>query len=190
MRRYCWVWVGLWAALIGSFSTEVFSRDETVPYVVVSLQSALPDVSRESLFHLSCLLRKSVHPLEYFLLSLLLLQAIRGPRDRWQLRWAASALLLSAICATADEYHQMFVPNRTGSAGDILLDVTGAALSQIIAWQHCDAGCKTLFLMASGPSNRFLSRSRDREPAHTNVATYHSHLTRNLRAQVTAYFFT
>jgi VanZ family protein len=41
-------------------------------------------------------------------------------------RGATLALLGTALLASADEYHQSFLPNRTGSPGDVLLDCSGA----------------------------------------------------------------
>ncbi|MDI1321017.1 MAG: VanZ family protein, partial [bacterium] len=47
------------------------------------------------------------------------------------------ALLLAAVYAATDEFHQSFVPGRTASLGDVLIDITGAfvALAVAAAWQ-------------------------------------------------------
>jgi VanZ family protein len=129
-----WMSVGVWASLIYCFSSAAFSLDRVTPYAVAVLRVALPAANAEDLFRLSYMLRKSVHPLEYFVLGVLVLRAIRGPRAGWQLRWAVCALLLSALFATSDEFRQMFVPGRTASVKDVFLDVSGAAFSQIVTW--------------------------------------------------------
>jgi VanZ family protein len=44
------------------------------------------------------------------------------------------ALLGTALVATADEYHQSFLPNRTSSPWDVLLDCTGAITLQLLVY--------------------------------------------------------
>lgn len=41
---------------------------------------------------------------------------------------AALALLGTAAVASLDEYHQSFLPNRTGIPSDVLLDCSGAVV--------------------------------------------------------------
>jgi VanZ family protein len=36
--------------------------------------------------------------------------------------------------ASADEFHQTFLPNRTGLASDVLLDCTGAIALQLLVY--------------------------------------------------------
>ncbi|WP_263356842.1 VanZ family protein [Acidicapsa ligni] len=44
------------------------------------------------------------------------------------------AMLGTLVVASADEFHQSFLPNRTGTPKDVLLDCTGAAVVQLIVW--------------------------------------------------------
>lgn len=58
-----------------------------------------------------------------------------NPRRRFLI-----AGLISLAVAVADEYHQVFIPTREGSLGDVLLDVMGIVLallliSKIHSWQ-------------------------------------------------------
>src|SRR5438067_12758568 len=72
---------------------------------------------------------KVLHAMEYGLLSILCYRAFRhGAGDR-----AARYALLLAIVSTAaygvtDEVHQAFVPLREAEAGDLLMDMIGAAI--------------------------------------------------------------
>ena len=66
----------------------------------------------------------------YATLSALWFRAQRGPRSGWQSNWALLALLVSLLVALADEFHQSFVPSRTASPWDVLLDGVGALLAQ------------------------------------------------------------
>jgi VanZ family protein len=43
-------------------------------------------------------------------------------------------LLGTAVVASADEWHQAFLPNRTASAWDVLLDCCGAIGFYLIAY--------------------------------------------------------
>ena len=47
---------------------------------------------------------------------------------------ALLALFGTALVASCDEWHQTFLPNRTGSPWDVLLDCTGAIVLQLIVY--------------------------------------------------------
>jgi VanZ family protein len=76
--------------------------------------------------------RLSAHVASYALLAGLLLYAVSGAR-RPTLRAAVVALALTAVYAISDELHQSLVPDRTGRAADVLVDVLGAAFGLLIA---------------------------------------------------------
>jgi VanZ family protein len=38
------------------------------------------------------------------------------------------------LIASCDEFHQTFLPNRTGSPWDVLLDCCGGLLVQLLLW--------------------------------------------------------
>lgn len=75
-------------------------------------------------------MRKSAHVIVYATLSALWFRAQRGPRSGWQPSWALVALLVSVLVAISDEVHQSFVPARTGTAWDVVLDTFAAFLVQ------------------------------------------------------------
>ena len=47
---------------------------------------------------------------------------------------AGLALLGTALIASCDEIHQTFLPNRTGSAWDVLLHCTGALVLELLVY--------------------------------------------------------
>jgi VanZ family protein len=54
-------------------------------------------------------------------------------RPSWQ--WTLTGLVFGLIVGAADEYHQTFTPGRSGNdAGDLLADLTGAAMGGWLAW--------------------------------------------------------
>lgn len=75
-------------------------------------------------------MRKAAHLTVYATLSALWFRARRGPHKGWQASWALLALLVSLLVALGDELHQSFVPSRTGTPWDVLLDSFGAFLAQ------------------------------------------------------------
>jgi len=47
---------------------------------------------------------------------------------------ALLALLGTALVASCDEWHQTFLPNRTGTPWDVVLDCTGAIVLQLLVY--------------------------------------------------------
>lgn len=47
-------------------------------------------------------------------------------------RLGLGAVGLTALYAVSDEFHQMFVPGRTASAGDVMADVIGGILGVLV----------------------------------------------------------
>ena len=99
-----WLPVALWAALIFYLSS--------IPY----LNSGLEE---------DRLLRKFAHILEYLIFTFLLHRAFKGSWDLSACRVRAYAVVLSLAYAASDEFHQLFVPGRNGTATDILIDAVG-----------------------------------------------------------------
>ncbi|TVY10487.1 VanZ family protein [Paenibacillus cremeus] len=77
-------------------------------------------------------IRKGAHVFEYALLGLLSARLLwRLLRGRIGLTLLCS-LLFCAIYSTSDEVHQIFTPNRTPMATDVLLDSSGAAFGILL----------------------------------------------------------
>ena len=135
MRRLRqWALPIVWAAVIWTFSTQWFSAQDTSTWILPVLQWLLPHASHRTLWLLHKGIRKLAHVTEYMIFSLILLRGVRGERKGWQLNWALAALAIAAGYAALDELHQMFVPGRGPAIRDVLIDATGAALGQVVAW--------------------------------------------------------
>lgn len=74
--------------------------------------------------------RKSMHVFEYFVLTLLLINALYQSGVKGK-KIFLIALIISILYACTDEYHQYF-RERTSSLIDILIDTSGALLSIIL----------------------------------------------------------
>jgi VanZ family protein len=133
-RVWQWVSVVLWAILIWTFSTDTFSRENTSSFFIPFLRRLLPFIGPDTIEFLHVAFRKSAHVFEYFVFGWLLFRAIRGNRAGWTRRWAASALVVAAVFAASDEFHQLFVPSRGASAWDVLLDTAAAAAAIICVY--------------------------------------------------------
>jgi VanZ family protein len=129
-----WLPVIAWAIVISWASTDAFSASHTSQYIIPALHWLIPHASAETVDRLHFFIRKSAHFTEYFVFSFLLLRAIRGQHRGWQVRWAIAALAIAAGYSALDEFHQSFVPSRTASPWDSLLDTTGAATTQALVW--------------------------------------------------------
>lgn len=84
----------------------------------------------------NAVLRKTGHVIGYAILSILLFRSWRATFPRlstpWCLQWATIALLSTALVASLDEWHQSFLPSRTGRFHDVLLDSSAALVAQLI----------------------------------------------------------
>jgi VanZ family protein len=111
-----------------------------------SSQASLPQAESGPL---DFVIKKAAHLFEYALLALLLLRAYQGSAapERRQRQAGAQASgrdrpALAAICAAglwavSDEIHQLFVPTRTATLRDVLIDFAAILLAVLVArwWQ-------------------------------------------------------
>lgn len=81
------------------------------------------------------LIRKTGHFVGYGVIGLVWLRAwwMTLPHSRF-FHDAFLALLGTAIIASADEWHQSFLPDRTGTPWDALLDCCGAITLQLVVY--------------------------------------------------------
>jgi VanZ family protein len=140
-RRGFWYWVYIWLpvaigiAVIVVESTETFGSDNTSGPLRRIFEALFGHVSKANWEIIHHYIRKSGHFLGYGFIGLAWLRAwwFTLPRSRF-LQDALLALLGTAMVATCDEWHQTFLPNRTGSPWDVLLDCTGAIVLQLIVY--------------------------------------------------------
>jgi len=131
-RLKLWLPAVAWAGVISILSTDVFSSDHTSRFIVPVLHWLFPAASADTLEFLHMLVRKSAHLTEYFILSILLVRALRAGERGWSLRWALWAVAIAAGYSALDEFHQSFVASRTASPWDSLIDTVGASVAQVV----------------------------------------------------------
>ena len=132
---YVWLPVVLGIAVITLESTEWFGANHTsgpLRTIIEALFGRIPNARWEVIHHY---IRKSGHFTGYGLIGLAWLRAwwMTLPGSRF-LQDAFLALLGTAAIASCDEWHQTFLPNRTGTPWDVLLDCTGALTLQVLVY--------------------------------------------------------
>ena len=114
-------------AVIVLESTEYFGANHTSGPLRWIFQHIFGPVSDAQWAIIHHLIRKSGHFIGYGVVGLTWLRAWRRSSPGAQiLVQAGLAMLGTALVACWDEWHQSFLPNRTSSPWDVLLDCCGA----------------------------------------------------------------
>jgi VanZ family protein len=130
-----WIAAVLWLWVIVLESTNFASSDNTsrIFYPLLHFLFGL-DPAHFPTWH--AVIRKTGHFVGYFTLSVLLFRAWRAtfafPALRWSIEWARISFFMTALVACLDEWHQTYLPSRTGSLHDVLLDSTAALIAQVV----------------------------------------------------------
>jgi VanZ family protein len=130
-----WWPVAVGIAVIAVESTKYFGADHTSGPLRRIFQALFGPVNDASWGTIHLMIRKSGHFLGYGALGVAWLRAwwMTMPLARFMFD-AELALLGTALVATCDEWHQSFLPNRTSSPLDVLLDCCGALCMQWVVY--------------------------------------------------------
>lgn len=124
----------LWAVLIFIGSGNVLSAAHT-SILLRAVRRLFPNIRDESLAVFHLLVRKAGHLTEYAVLATLAARAFRDSTHNLLRRhWFWVSLLLAIAYSLSDEFHQSFVPSRTASIYDSLIDSVGALIALTIIW--------------------------------------------------------
>jgi VanZ family protein len=144
-------WFSVWApvaiaiAVIAAESTDTFSAEHTSSWLRPAIERFLgvfTDAHWDIFHHY---LRKSGHFIGYGTVGLTFLRAwlhtlARRGRSAllpWRLESSILAVLSTAVVASCDEFHQTFIPSRTGTPADVLLDTLGSITLCSLVWLIC-----------------------------------------------------
>lgn len=137
-----WIAAILWLIVIAIESTAYLSAQNT-SRILYPILHFLFGISRASFEPWHVFIRKSGHVFGYGLLCILLFRAwretLRRPgNSKWTWRWATLAVLGTALVASLDEWHQSYIPSRTGRWQDVVLDTVAAVGAQVLLflWGH------------------------------------------------------
>ncbi|SDJ24525.1 VanZ family protein [Salimicrobium halophilum] len=110
-----WILAIGWMATIFYLSHQPGEESGELSSIVAAVFSVIP-LPEDQLHYL---VRKGAHVFAYFLLAILFYSASR----KWYV-----ALVISVIYAMSDEFHQKFIPGRSGQISDVGIDSLGVIL--------------------------------------------------------------
>ena len=133
-----WIAAILWLVVIAIESTAQLSARNTsrILYPLLHFLFGM-NFERFQIWHFY--IRKTGHVIGYGMLSILLFRAWRATLPaltnvKWRLRWASIAILGTALVASLDEWHQTFIPSRTGAVRDVVLDTCAGIAAQVLVF--------------------------------------------------------
>ena len=133
-----WWPAAVWIGLIAFESTDFFSSRNTSSalYTILTRLFGQVDLYKFLVFH--HFLRKAGHVVGYGMLSLLLLRGWRATLGRVPALLLLRAALLSCLgtvfVAAMDEWHQSYIPSRTGTVRDVALDTVAGVAFLVVAY--------------------------------------------------------
>ena len=133
-----WIAAILWLIVIAIESTQYLSAHNTSRFLFPLLHYFF-GLTQQQFEPVHFFMRKGGHVFGYGLLSILLFRAWRETlpvlgNPKWTFRWASVAVLGTALVASLDEWHQSFLPSRTGTPHDVLLDTCAGITAQILVF--------------------------------------------------------
>lgn len=141
VRTFAGILALLWMCVIFAFSAqekeESSEVSEAISYRMVNSTGILfhlhldEEQIREIAGAIENTVRKAAHMTEYGILSILFYIWL----GKWQFgvrKRGILAIILSALYACSDEFHQLFVPGRAGMVRDVLIDSAGAILGILV----------------------------------------------------------
>lgn len=124
--NYRWIPVVLWMSLIFILSHQDATRSSQLSGgLMTAVMDALAGLFKGISIQpetLHFILRKGAHFTAYLVLGLLAAYA-QEPKRRKEWLWT---LIICIVYAVSDEYHQTFIPGRSGELRDVLIDSAGS----------------------------------------------------------------
>jgi len=121
----------LWAGLIFIGSTGLLSGANTNVILRPVLIWLFPHASQATIRLINFIvIRKGAHLTEYAIFALLAARAFRtSSRELLRNHWFLASLFLVIVYSLSDEFHQSFVPSRTPSIYDSMIDALGGLVA-------------------------------------------------------------
>jgi VanZ family protein len=135
-----WIAAVLWLIVIAIESTSFLSARNT-SRILYPLMHFVFGLDWPAFHQWHLYMRKTGHVIGYGILSVLLFRAWRvtlsvskDTNPKWTMQWATIAVLGTALVAILDEWHQSFIPSRTGTMNDVILDTCAGVAAQIVVF--------------------------------------------------------
>ena len=79
----------------------------------------------------SLIIRKCAHVSEFFILGVLVINLI----SKYNVKYSyLISFIVCVLYASSDEFHQLFVPGRSGQVTDVLIDMIGTIFSLLVMY--------------------------------------------------------
>jgi VanZ family protein len=128
-----WVPVIAWMLLIFAGSSDALSAEHTSRFLIPFLRWLDPAISYHTIALIHFTLRKIGHFTEYAILAALLWRALRGTFTTLSRSLVSvSTFVIAATFAASDEFHQSYIPSRTSSAHDVMIDCFGVLIAVLL----------------------------------------------------------
>lgn len=106
-------------------ATPAFTGDSTGGVI----QYLLPQLEQETVQKVNFLIRKMAHIAAFGILALFVWQALNPHKYTYQFAW-----LFATLYGALDEWHQSFIPTRSGKLSDVLIDSLGAVIALLLLY--------------------------------------------------------
>ena len=124
-----WILLALWMAFIfymsscnGNVSSD---QSGTIAYVLHNILGI--NYSDKLIF----IIRKCAHVSEFFILGILVINLI----SKYNVKYSyLISFIICVLYASIDEFHQLFVPGRSGQVTDVLIDLIGVVLGLLLVF--------------------------------------------------------
>lgn len=135
-KKICiYVLLVVWLCGIFFFSNQPgnvsIKQSDTIIYKITDIISTKNIEEKEYIsIKWTFFVRKTAHFLEYFILGLIIYLVLDIKSIKHSLLWA---IIISILCASLDEIHQLFVTGRTSQVFDVFIDTIGASIAIFFA---------------------------------------------------------
>jgi VanZ family protein len=136
LRLISWFPVIIMMVIIFSFSAKPAVSSEESSMTIANgilnvyekiANDQIPEAERtQKLSNIDHIVRKGAHFFEYSVLSCTFVFFFRVRKKKVS-RLFLYSVVLTGLYASTDEFHQLFVPGRSGQIKDVLIDTSGAA---------------------------------------------------------------
>ncbi len=124
-----WILIILWMVFIfymsscnGNVSSD---QSGTIVYILHNILGI--DYSDKLIF----IIRKCAHVSEFFILGILVINLI----SKYNVKYSyLISFIICVLYASIDEFHQLFVPGRSGQVTDVLIDLIGVVLGLLLVF--------------------------------------------------------
>lgn len=134
----------IWMAVIFFFTQLPYFTGESTSKAIFKLFAMEHDTTQSAnggwglIKVVNIILRKASHLTAFGIIAILLFQVFRNFRYPYLLSW-----FLTFLYAITDEWHQSFVPGRTASFQDVLIDGLGAFFALLLTYLFSSRKRKT-----------------------------------------------